>query len=79
MGKKKIAIVDLSQQEQVQYKAAGTRSQQLKKKKVKADTPAVEPVPVKEPKTSKYQEKIIEKAAVKAEKAKSKKVQPENK
>ena len=73
MGKKKIAIVDLSQQEQVQYKAAGTRSQQLKKTKVKPDVPVAEPVLAKQPKTSKYQEKLTKKATAKADKVKAKK------
>ena len=54
MGKKKIALVDLSQSETAQLKASGVRSQKLTKTKVRktveAPTSVIEPIEVKKEK-----------------------------
>lgn len=47
MGKKKIALIDLSQSETAQLKASGVRSQKLTKSKVKKTAEA--PIPVQDP------------------------------
>lgn len=52
MGKKKIALVDLSQSEKAELKATGVRSQRLtikKKEEVLPEPVAVEPLPAKAP------------------------------
>jgi len=54
VGKKKIALVDLSQSETPQLKATGVRSQKLTKTKIKktieVPTPVIEPIEVKKEK-----------------------------